>query len=117
MFMSGPDLGFGNAIYDAFLATYAADYGTEPTAPFHAHAYDATNMLLNAIEAVAQMDADGNLLIGRQALIHAIAATSGFEGITGTLTCDANGDCAVAQIAVNQVVDGAFEPVWQYGAE
>jgi branched-chain amino acid transport system substrate-binding protein len=117
MFMSGPDLGFGNAIYDAFLATYAADYGTEPTAPFHAHAYDATNMLLNAIEAVAQMDADGNLLIGRQALIDAIAATSGFEGITGTLTCDANGDCADAQIAVNQVIDGAFEPVWQYGAE
>jgi branched-chain amino acid transport system substrate-binding protein len=115
MFMSGPDLSFGNSIYDAFLATYLADYGTEPTAPFHAHAYDATNMILDAVASVAQMGSDGTLLIGRQALIDAVAATSGMDGITGTLTCDANGDCADPQIAVNQVQDGAFVPVWPDG--
>ena len=102
MFMSGPDLNFGNTIYDDFLATYEANYGTEPTAPFHAHAYDATNLLLNAVEAVAQQDADGNLLIGRQALIDEIAATSAMDGITGTISCDEFGDCADPQIAVNQ---------------
>ncbi len=117
MFMSGPDLNFGNVIYDTFLETYESNYGTEPTAPFHAHAYDATNLLLNAIETVAAQDADGNLLIGRQALIDAIAATSAMDGITGTISCDEFGDCADPQIAVNQVQGGAFEAIWSFNAE
>ncbi|MBK7895020.1 MAG: branched-chain amino acid ABC transporter substrate-binding protein [Candidatus Promineifilaceae bacterium] len=114
MYVSGPDLGFGNDIYATFLETYQANYGTEPTAPFHAHAYDATNMLLSAIESVAQVGADGTMLIGRQALLDAISSTSGMEGITGTISCDENGDCADPKIAVSQVQDGAFSAVWSY---
>ena len=117
MYVSGPDLGFGNEIYTTFLETYQAEYGTEPTAPFHAHAYDATNMLLNAIEEVAQVGADGTMLIGRQALIDAIAATDGMAGITGTISCDENGDCADPKIAVSQVQDGSFVAVWTYEPE
>lgn len=113
MVVSGPDLAFANTFYqDEFLPMYEADYGTAPTAPFHAHAYDATNMLLDAIAAVAQQDADGNLLIGRQALRDALYATSGFEGITGTLTCDEFGDCADPRIAVSEVQNGEFVRVW-----
>jgi branched-chain amino acid transport system substrate-binding protein len=114
MYVSGPDLGFGNDIYTKFLETYQTEYGTEPTAPFHAHAYDATNMLLNAIEAVAQVGDDGSILIGRQALLDAIGSTSGLAGITGTITCDENGDCADPKIAVSQVQDGAFVAIWNY---
>ncbi len=117
MYVSGPDLGFGNEIYVRFLETYQSEYGSEPTAPFHAHAYDATNMLLNAIEAVAQVGADGSLLIGRQALIDQLGSTSGLVGITGTITCDANGDCADPKIAVSQVQDGAFTSVWNFANE
>jgi branched-chain amino acid transport system substrate-binding protein len=106
MYLSGPDLGFENAIYETFLAEYQERYGTEPTAAFHAHAYDATNILLAAVEQVAQVGDDGTLLIGRAALREAVAATSGFEGITGTLTCDENGDCADPRIAVNEVQEG-----------
>ena len=62
--ISGPDLGFENAIYETFLAEYQERYGTEPTAAFHAHAYDATNILLAAVEQVAQVGDDGTLLIG-----------------------------------------------------
>lgn len=113
MLVSGPDLAFSNTFYqDEFLPMYLADYGTEPTAPFHAHAYDATMMLLNAIEAVAQQDADGNLLIGRQALRDALYATAGFEGITGTLTCTEFGDCADPRIAVSEIQSGEFVRVW-----
>ena len=112
MYVSGPDLGFGNEIYTKFLAAYQEKYGTEPTAPFHAHAFDATNMILDAIEKVAQVGDDGTLLIGRQALRDALFATSGMSGITGTLTCDEYGDCADAKIAVSQVQDGAFVPIW-----
>lgn len=114
MYVSGPDLGFGNDIYATFLETYQANYGSEPTAPFHAHAYDATMMLLNAIESVAQVGDDGSMLIGRQALLDALGSTSGMEGITGTITCDENGDCADPKIAVSQVQDGAFSSVWSY---
>jgi branched-chain amino acid transport system substrate-binding protein len=113
MFVSGPDLAFANSFYqDEFLPAYQEAYGTAPTAPFHAHAYDATMMLLGAIESVAKQDADGNLMIGRQALRDALYATSGFAGITGTLTCDEFGDCADPKISVSEVQDGAFVRVW-----
>jgi branched-chain amino acid transport system substrate-binding protein len=114
VYLSGPDLSFDGAgtIYDDFLALYSETFGTEPTAPFHAHAHDAAMMIFDAIEKVAEVDADGTIHIGRQALRDALFATSGFVGITGTLTCNEYGDCANAQIAVNQVQNGAFEVVW-----
>ena len=106
MYVSGPDLAFSNAFYqDEFLPAYMENFGGEPTAPFHAHAFDATNMILDAIEKVAVQGNDGTLLIGRQALRDALYATSGLEGITGTITCDAVGDCADPKIAVSQVVE------------
>lgn len=114
MYVSGPDLGFGNEIYVTFLETYQTEYGTEPTAPFHAHAYDATNMLLDAIEAVAQVGDDGSILIGRQALLDQIGSTSGMAGITGSISCNENGDCADPKIAVSQVEDNSFNAVWNY---
>ncbi len=112
MYVSGPDLGFGNATYDEFLAAYMEKYGTEPTAPFHAHAFDATNMILDAIEEVAQQADDGTLLIGRQALRDALFATSGMTGITGTITCDEYGDCADPKISVSQVQSADFVRIW-----
>jgi branched-chain amino acid transport system substrate-binding protein len=113
MYASGPDLTFENEFYESdFLPAYMEAYGVEPTAAFHAHAYDAANMIFDAIEAVAQQGDDGTLLIGRQALRDALYATSGFEGITGTLTCDEFGDCANAQISVSEVASGEFARIW-----
>jgi branched-chain amino acid transport system substrate-binding protein len=113
MYVSGPDLSFENTFYqDEFLPAYQAKYGTEPTAPFHAHAYDATNLVLDAVEEVAQQASDGTLLIGRQALRDALYATSGYSGITGTLTCDELGDCADARISVSEVQGGEFVRIW-----
>jgi len=112
MYVSGPDLSFANATYDRLLTTYKEKYGTDPLSVFHAHAFDATTMLLNAIEKVAQQGNDGTLLIGRQALRDALFATSGYQGVTGTLTCNANGDCADPKIAVSQVTNGEFVAIW-----
>ena len=112
MYVSGPDLSFANETYDRLLETYQTNYGTEPLSVFHAHAFDATTMLLNAIEAVAQEADDGTLLIGRQALLDELFATSGYNGVTGTLTCDEYGDCADPQIAVSQVQNGEFTAIW-----
>jgi branched-chain amino acid transport system substrate-binding protein len=113
MYASGPDLSFSNTFYaDEFLPAYMDKYGTEPTAPFHAHSYDATMIILDAIEEVAQVADDGTLLIGRQDLRDALYATKGFEGITGELNCDEYGDCAFPQISVSQIQNGEFVRIW-----
>jgi branched-chain amino acid transport system substrate-binding protein len=114
MFLSGPSLAFAGDFYqDEFLPAYQEAFGEEPAAAFHAHAFDATNILLNAIEEVA-IEEDGALFIPRTALRDAVFATDGFEGITGSLTCDENGDCQqTATMAVNLVENGAFDPIFE----
>jgi branched-chain amino acid transport system substrate-binding protein len=92
VFLSGPDLQFsGNFYEDEFLPAYEEEFG-DTTSVFHAHAFDATNMVLDAIEAVAIKDG-GATFIPRTALKDELFATSGYEGIIGELTCDENGDC------------------------
>lgn len=114
MYMSGPDLAFSGDFYEkTFLPKYKEVSGqSAPISVFHAHAFDATNMIFKAIEKVALTDADGNLYIPRTALKDAFLATSGYPGITGTLTCNADGDCADAKISVVQVKSGKFVRIW-----
>ena len=113
MFVSGPNLAFeGGFFNDEFLPAYIEKYGTEPISAFHAHAFDATNMVFDAIEEVAQQSSDGTLLIGRQALRDALSATSGMEGITGSITCDENGDCADPNITVSEIQNNDYVIVW-----
>jgi branched-chain amino acid transport system substrate-binding protein len=113
VFLSGPDLDFAGDFYaDEFLPTYTEVSGEDaPISVFHAHAFDAYNMLADAIEEVAFEDG-GTTYIPRTALKDAFFATEGFEGITGTLTCDENGDCADARISVSEVQDGEFVRIW-----
>lgn len=113
MYLSGPYLDPEGGAYADLLAKWEEKYGGTPPSGFHAHAYDATTMLLNAIEAVAQEDADGNLLIGRQALRDALDATSGYEGLTGTLTCNETGDCATGEaLGIYQVTEAEVDGKW-----
>lgn len=111
--LSGPDLAFAGDFYEEeFLPAYTDVSGEETTiSVFHAHAFDAYNMLADAIEEVAFTDG-GTTYIPRTALRDAFFATEGFEGITGTLTCDENGDCADAKISVSEVQDGEFVRIW-----
>ena len=111
--LSGPDLAFAGDFYEAeFLPAYTEVSGEDaPISVFHAHAFDAYNMIADAIEEVAFVE-DGTTYISRTALRDAFFAMEGFEGITGTLTCDENGDCADAKISVSEVTDGAFVRIW-----
>ncbi len=106
MFFSGPDQRYGtnsNGVTgktaDEVLATYTETFGEAPTAAFWAHAYDATVMLLDAINSVA-VDNGGELTIDRQALRDQLNSTSGFQGLIGTLSCDDFGDCGATKITV-----------------
>ena len=115
VYMSGPSLEFSGDFYEGeFLPAYEEQFGEEPTAVFHAHSFDAANMLFDAIEAVAVDDGNGGLLIPKTQLRDALGSTSGFEGITGSLTCDENGDCQqTATMAMNIVEDGDFNPIFE----
>ena len=111
MYFSGPDLSYSGDVYADFLAKYVEDYGSEPISVFHAHAFDAANMIFDCIEEIAVQDGD-TIHIGRQALRTCLYATSGFEGITGTLTCNEYGDCADPKISVSQLLSGVYTPIW-----
>ena len=93
MFLSSPNFSAFQEGYAAFLEKHKAKYGESPVSAFHAHAYDATNILFNAIEKVAVKNADGSLFIPKKALRDAIFATKDFPGLTGVLSCSPTGDC------------------------
>lgn len=104
MYFSGPYLSGPKAA--EFLKKYEEMHGEKPPGPFGEHAYDAINILMDAIEKVAVVEADGTVHIGRQDLRDAVEATSGFEGLTGVLDCGPKelqpgiiyrGDCATGE--------------------
>lgn len=118
MYLSGPYV--TGESYEGFLAKWEEKFGGTPPSGFHAFAYDATNILFDAIEEVAVEEDDGTLHIGRQALRDAVAATSNFNGLTGTLSCTENGDCAtgealgIFQISTAEISEENWPPAVVY---
>ena len=105
MYLSSPDFSLFPEGYASFIEKHNAKYGGAPLSIFHAHAYDATNIIFAAIEKVAVVQEDGTIYIPRQALRDAIFATKDFQGITGSLSCSASGDCGAPVIAVYEVTN------------
>ena len=89
---------------DEVLAAYIATYGESPTSPYWAFAYDATTLLLYAIQSVA-VEEGGNLYIDRATLREEIGATTGFQGIIGAISCDDFGDCGTGRINIYHHTD------------
>ena len=115
IFMSGPAV-TGEA-YEEFLVKWDDEFGGVPPSGFHAHSYDATNMLLDAVEAVAHEFDDGSASIGRQALRDALAEVDGYEGLTGSLTCQSEspfaGDCATGTaLAIFEITEAEVDGNW-----
>ena len=118
MYFSGPDLNFGGAYEDEFLPAYQELSGEEgPIAPYHAHGYDAANIIFDAIEAVAVEGDDGTIFVPKDALREYVASLSGFPGLTGELTCDENGDCGSEFVSIAQLEDGTFQEVYTTRSE
>ena len=106
MYFSGPDTRYGTNTNEStgktaedFLAAYEAEYGSAPEAPFWAHAYDATTLLLEAIEAASYTE-DGSLMIDRAGVREYLDNVSGYSGIIGTINCFDFGDCGSQRITV-----------------
>lgn len=113
MYFSGPDLAFSGDFYEAeFKPAYEAKFGVAVLSVFHAHAFDAANMIFACIEEVADVEDDGTIHIGRQAMRDCLYSTSGYAGITGSLTCDQYGDCADPKISVSIMEGGEYTRIW-----
>ena len=102
------------------LAAFEVVFGGPPTSSYWAHGYDATTLLLSAIEQVAVVDGE-TLSVDRAALRDALDGTTNFQGILGTLTCDEFGDCGIGRSVVrlhedSSVTDPALLPIVYRGA-
>ncbi len=104
MLFVGPSSPTGPAI-DALAKEYQLKFKALPAASYYLSAYDAANMLLEGIRKVAIQASDGTLHIGRQALRNMLYATKEFKGVTGSLTCDEFGDCALPVFNVLRLDD------------
>ncbi len=92
---------------DEILAAFESTYGEPPGSPYWAHGYDATSLLLSAINSVA-VEEGGKLYVDRAALREELGATSGFQGIIGVLSCDDFGDCGTGRVNIYHHTDSAI---------
>ena len=112
MYFSGPDTRFGDNVNQStartandVLAAYEERYGVPPPLPFWAHGYDATMLLLDAIDAASYVDGD-TLVVDRQGVRDFLDSVGGYSGLTGTINCDNFGDCGAARITIVENIGG-----------
>ncbi|MCD6426269.1 MAG: branched-chain amino acid ABC transporter substrate-binding protein [Anaerolineales bacterium] len=92
-----------------FDAYFESIYGDPPGAisTFTWHGYDIVDALIQTIKSVAILGDDGSLYIPREALVEAVNGLSGYEGLTGVLTCN-GGECNASGPSFQVVQDGAW---------
>lgn len=83
-FCSGYALG-SNA---EFEEAYAAEYGEAPKQMFEALGYDAALLMCNALKSAEEQGLEVGSDEYKQAVIDAMKATNGLEGVTGTFSFD-----------------------------
>ncbi|MBI3175952.1 MAG: branched-chain amino acid ABC transporter substrate-binding protein [Chloroflexi bacterium] len=94
----------------AFDAAYEAAYQTPAgkLSPYTWTAYDSAASLISAIKSVAVLGGDGNLYIPRGALVAAVRSIKDYQGLSGVVTCQENGECASSGPTFYVAKDGAW---------
>ena len=117
VYLPGPELSFGGNTNEAtgksgydLLADYREQYDEAPTSAYLAHSYDATTILLRAIEDIAVADGDA-LFIDRARLREALTNTTGFRGVIGVISCDEFGDCGVGGVQISHHTDSSVTDI------
>ena len=95
---------------DAFTQAYLDAYGVEPGAlsTFTWHGYDVACALSTVIANVAVEGPDGNVYISREAMVAGVRNLTGFQGLTGEITCNESGECNTAGPTFFQVQNGEW---------
>ena len=112
-YVSGPDSRFGNNTNRTtgqsaagLRARFEETTGGSPTGTYWGHAYDATVLLLDAIRAASYVRSDdGALVIDRAGIREYLDNLSGFQGVTGVLSCDEFGDCGASRVVIHEHLD------------
>jgi len=98
--------------YDEFLSAFKAKFNGEPVA-YGPGSYDAAMIMLQAADAVATVDNDGNLVISRKALADKVRSTP-FDGVTGHIEFTSTGDLSTMSITVFKVVNNEIVAQKEY---
>ena len=96
----GQDLTYEGPLGDEFTQAYEAKYGEAPRTPYSAYVYDAVLMAAEAINEAGSEDPDAI----RNAL-DKIGQAQGFEGATGTIQLDENGQRVEQEFGLFEVDD------------
>src|SRR5215217_7802151 len=91
----------GQKFVDDFESKY-----DEPIQPYTAYAYEAANVMLDAIEK-ASKEAGGDVP-DREAVVQQIFATEDYHGVLGTWSFDEDGDTTLTELSVQKVENGEF---------
>lgn len=91
----------------SFLAAYKDKFGADADS-FAALSFDATNLLIDAIERAGSTD--------RVAVTQALAQTKDFDGVTGTFSIDAQHN-PVKPVTMIKLTAGEIESAVEYSAE
>lgn len=94
MYFIGPTKPEGPDV-DEMAARYVKRYKEDPVVSYYLSGHDAAVLLFYAIEKTAVRSEDGSLHIPRQALRDTLYSITSLEGVTGTLSCNTFGDCAL----------------------
>lgn len=84
----------------AFSGAYQTEYGNPPASIFAALGYDGIKLMADAINRAGSLDGT--------AIRDALAATQGFQGVTGTISYEAGSRIPSKSVALIQVKDGQF---------
>ena len=86
-----------------FVQDYESQHD-DAVQPYTAYAYEAANVMLDAIERASN---EGE--VTREAVLQQIFATEDFSGVLGTWSFDEDGDTSLTELSVQRVENGLFE--------
>lgn len=96
---------------EAFNAAYLTAFGEEAgvLSAYTWNSYDAASALISVIKSVAVVQ-DGTVYIPRAELVNAVRTMTGYEGIAGVITCQADGECNASGPVFYVVQGGEWVP-------
>jgi branched-chain amino acid transport system substrate-binding protein len=96
---------------DEYKSAYRSKFGQAPLSVWNTSAFDAANLIFDAIQRTSVKADDGSLLIPRRSLVEAMQTVDGYSGVSNKMVCMPTGDCAQAATI------GVFRaPAWPVGS-
>ncbi len=86
-----------------FIDAYTALSGTAP-GPYAALAYDATNLLLNALQEAIMVEGRPT----RQGVIAALSRSEGYDGLTAHISFDERGQALSPSVYIYEIANGRY---------